>query len=200
MVYRGLNELYVQRCPLFQRDVAEFMDVFRSSRIAIVGPMAVPDADTRAMMTDVAGASEFAALVPHPDLLRSADFFAEVAASFDYVQMNASEARGLFSEAAEGILPLAVKLRALLGSEIEFAITNGAQTGVLGARDGHLHDISPPPVQAISDVGAGDAFLAAYVIARVIRGQSFVAACAAATTLAAERVAGEFARSPAMAA
>ena len=122
----GTYELYVQRRPLFQCDVAEFMDVFRSSRIAIVGPMAAPDADTRAMMAEVAEASAFAVLVPHPDLLRSADFFAEVAASFDYIQINASEARVLFPEAGEGILPLAVKLRALIGNGIEFAITNGA--------------------------------------------------------------------------
>ena len=176
------------------------MEVFRSSRIAIVGPMSAPDADTRAMMAEVAEASAFSALVPHPDLLRSADFFAEVAASFDYVQMNASEAHALFPEAAEGILPLAVKLRGLLGNGIEFAITNGAKTGILGTRDGHLHDISPPPVQAISDVGAGDAFLAAYVIHRVIRGQSSAAACAAATVLAAEWVAGDFEQCPAMAA
>ena len=78
--------------------------------------------------------------------------------------MNAAEAN-LVAPSSGNLVALADRLLDLLGEDHELAITNGDQVGRLWA-DGQWLPIVPAPVETTSDVGAGDTFGTAWVVAR----------------------------------
>jgi sugar/nucleoside kinase (ribokinase family) len=129
--------------------------------------MPVDDGETLEMIKHAPALAPQAyhALIPHPTLVAH-ERFPEVAAPYDYVQMNAAEARALAP--TDDINELALCLRRGLGEGKEFAITNGSRPGLLWA-DGAWWLITPPAVEVVSDVGSGDLFCTAWVIARGLR-------------------------------
>ncbi len=102
-------------------------------------------------------------LMPHPTLIAHADF-PWVARMFHDNQMNAAEVN-LLDPATDNLVVLADRLLDLVGEDHDLAITNGDQVGRLRA-DGQWWPIVPAPVETTSDVGAGDMFGMAWVIAR----------------------------------
>lgn len=176
-------DLYSQRLPIQSADLrrAEIQQVIENARVTVVGPTAATDVDAWRWMRMVARKSRFAVLVPHLDALADAPRFARVARAFDHIHMNAAEARRLFPDlsAREAALTavLAVRLRHFLGDEIGFTLTNGSQSGLAWLRDDggvfHWHNINPlPVVKPVCDVGAGDCWLATFLVARQIQGRA----------------------------
>lgn len=161
----GTFDLFVQR--MSAPAVHEVSPAARGAIIAahavLVGPMPIATA-TCALFRFAARLSQYAAMIPHPTLTSRASTFAKVGKLFDYVQLNLAEAQ-LLDPAVSDLPRLACRVRFLLGESVEFAITNGDQRGLLWA-EGHWFEIVPPPVTAVSDIGAGDAFASAYIIAR----------------------------------
>jgi hypothetical protein len=166
----GARDLHIQRLgPPRLTELASFADVLRTVQAVIVGPMPIASgsegAATIAMLCGLADLApeSYRALTPHPSLIVHADF-PLVARMFDFIPMNAAEA-SLLNPATGNLVVLADRLLALLGEDHELAITNCDQVGRLWA-DGQWWPIVPTPVETTSDVGAGDVFGTAWVVAR----------------------------------
>ncbi len=166
----GARDLYIQRLgPPRLSELAPLAGVIGAAKALIVGPMPISSgaegAETIAMLCGLADMApdSYCALTPHPSLITHADF-ARVARRFRYIQMNAAEAN-LLDPALENLVALGDRLLDLLGEDHEMAITNGDQVGRLWA-DGQWWPIVPAPVKTTSDVGAGDTFGTAWVVAR----------------------------------
>jgi sugar/nucleoside kinase (ribokinase family) len=166
----GARDLYIQRlCPPRLRELAPFGDVIAAAHALIVGPMPVADgAEGEATIAMLCGLAEMAsegyrALIPHPTFTAHSRF-AEVARQFTYLQVNADEARVL-APAIDDLTALGDRWLDLLGEDRELAITNGDRVGHLWV-DGEWWPIVPAPVETMSDVGAGDIFGSAWVVAR----------------------------------
>jgi sugar/nucleoside kinase (ribokinase family) len=166
----GARDLYIQRLgPPRLSELAPLADVIGAAHALIVGPMPIASgaagAETIAMLCGLADMAPDSdrALTPHPSLIIHADF-ARVARRFPYIQMNAAEAN-LVAPLSSNLVTLADRLLDLLGEDHELAITNGDQVGRFWA-DGQWRPIVPAPVETTSDVGAGDTFGTAWVVAR----------------------------------
>src|SRR5271157_1235114 len=166
----GARDLYIQRLgPPRLSELAPLAGVIGAAKALIVGPMPISSgaegAETIAMLCGLADMApdSYCALTPHPSLITHADF-ARVARRFLYIQMNAAEAN-LVAPSSRNLVTLADRLLDLLGEDHELAITNGDQVGRLWA-DGQWWPIVPAPVKTTSDVGAGDTFGTAWVVAR----------------------------------
>jgi sugar/nucleoside kinase (ribokinase family) len=166
----GARELYIQRLgPPRPCELVPFADVIGAAQALIVGPMPIADGaegtETVAMLCGLADMAPhgYRALTPHPSLITHAEF-ARVAWRFRYIQMNAAEA-SLVAPSCINLVALADRWLDLLGEDHELAITNGDQVGHLWA-DGQWWPIVPAPVETTSDVGAGDTFGTAWVVAR----------------------------------
>jgi sugar/nucleoside kinase (ribokinase family) len=166
----GARDLYIQRLgPPRPCELVPLADVIGAADALIVGPMpiagGVEGEETIAMLCGLADMAPdgYRALTPHPSLITHADF-ARVARRFSFIQMNGAEA-SLVSPSSCNLLVLADRWLELLGENHELAITNGDQVGRLWA-DGRWWPIVPAPVETTSDVGAGDTFGTAWVVAR----------------------------------
>jgi len=187
----GQFDLYVQR-PTPPIRLSELVgapaDLVRNVRAMFMGPVSTPDDETMEVHKHVAELAAYSVLQPHPDLIRSKSF-CEIAQNFDFLALNASEAR-ILDPSVEDTDRLALRLRGVIGEDVEFAITNGAARGLMWA-DGHWWEIAPPKVPTVNDVGAGDAFVVALVIERLFKGQSVPLALARAVETAARWVSGQ---------
>lgn len=163
----GEKEIASQRCrPITLTDIsAAGLAALRAAEGLVIGPMAVahPEIPTTIIRLAQLAPNAYRALLPHPSLVCH-PMFAEVARQFDYVQMNLAEARltGSPDASVDAIVP---RLHDLLAGDVEFAITNGGALGYLWA-DHHPWAIKPFHVEIMEDVGGGDIFCSAWVVAR----------------------------------
>jgi sugar/nucleoside kinase (ribokinase family) len=75
----------------------------------------------------------------------------------------------------------------------ECVVTRGAEGGFVQDKDGNVHSYDAKPVDTIADpTGAGDVFLAAYLISRFQKKQNITDACGYAAKLSAEQVSGKY--------
>jgi len=75
----------------------------------------------------------------------------------------------------------------------ECVVTRGAEGGFVQDKDGNVHSYDAMPVDSITDpTGAGDVFLAAYLISRFQKKQNITDACRYAAKLSAEQVRGNY--------
>jgi sugar/nucleoside kinase (ribokinase family) len=163
----GAMDLYIQRAGrLTASDLTGAASVAICSAQALInGPMIANSDDLVKFYERIADLAPdaYRAFIPHPSLVGH-DTFAAVARTHTYCQMNAAEAQ-LLDPTTSDVAKHALRLLFLLGEEREFAITNGRNRGYLWA-DGRWWTVDPPQVQVASDVGAGDVFVTAWVIAR----------------------------------
>jgi sugar/nucleoside kinase (ribokinase family) len=75
----------------------------------------------------------------------------------------------------------------------ECVVTCGAEGGFVQDQNGHVHSYDAMPVDSIMDpTGAGDVFLAAYLISRFQKKQNITDACRYAAKLSAEQISGKY--------
>jgi len=75
----------------------------------------------------------------------------------------------------------------------ECVVTCGAKGGLVQDQNGNVHPYDATPVDSITDpTGAGDVFLAAYLISRFQKKQNITDACRYAAKLSAEQVRGNY--------
>jgi sugar/nucleoside kinase (ribokinase family) len=190
----GVRALLVQRCrPITLDELMPHRALLGRARALVVGPLPIESdrdgAGTLNLLKRLPGLAPRAhcALEPHLSLIRD-PCFPEVASLYRYVQMNADESHNL---PVAGSLPDRIAyLRDVLGDEIDIAITNAGHRGLTWS-DGREWPITPIAVSVVSDVGAGDAFCTAWVIARAF----FGAEAAAALDYALRAVAASISRS-----
>ena len=162
----GTLDLDVQRmAPLTGAELAEFTeDAATRPRSVFVGP-ALVDEDSRNLHAAITRLASSRALMAHPSLLRHNQQFSEIGKLYAYVQMNYAEAC-ILDESTCDIAKLGCRARFLLGDQVDFAITNGPKRGLLWA-EGRWYIIEPCVVRTVvSDIGAGDVWGAAFMIAR----------------------------------
>jgi sugar/nucleoside kinase (ribokinase family) len=160
----GLKDVYTQqvRPPTAAELTPDMERTLGMARVVFVGPLPW-DADTRNLLLRIPdlAPTAFRALLPHPTLLQDSSFSA-VAGRYDYVQVNADEAR-LLDGATDDVVINACRLRFLCGERTACAVTNGAGRGYLWA-EGRWLTIDPKPVGPVDDTACGDAFAASWVI------------------------------------
>jgi sugar/nucleoside kinase (ribokinase family) len=167
----GGHKLLVQRCrPITRDELTPNHGLLRRAGALVVGPMptrgvAGKGDETVDLLKSLPALAPqaYLALEVHPDLVGDARFL-EVAALYDYVQMNAAEAERL--PVTGGLESRFAYLRNELGADKDFTVTNGGGRGLLSA-DGLILPVVPAVVPVVSDVGAGDVLCTAWVIARV---------------------------------
>jgi sugar/nucleoside kinase (ribokinase family) len=188
----GSRKLLVQRCrPMTPPEVAPFRSILDHARALVVGPIPIEGgqagAETVGLLTALPDLAPHAycAIQPHPRLIGDPRF-AQVIRRYHYVQMNGTEANEL--PVTGSLRERIAHCRDLVGEDIDFAFTNGARRGWTSA-DGQYFPIDPITVAVASDIGAGDVFCTAWVIARAFFGADAGAALdyalrAAATVIA----------------
>jgi sugar/nucleoside kinase (ribokinase family) len=188
----GAFELYTQRMSpnlrLWELDRRLRRRIQRAS-IVVVGPMAAPDKETLSLLRWIPGNALYSVLQPHPDLVAH-EAFAEIAALYDLVVLNASEAARL-DPATNDVAMLALRLRHNLGQETAFIVTNGPDRG-LAWLEAHWWPLDPPTVSClVSDIGAGDVLTASFIAEYRLKGRPVRDALDAALLTAARWVSGQ---------
>jgi sugar/nucleoside kinase (ribokinase family) len=113
----------------------------------------------------VANLSPQRALMAHPSFLHHPQMFGDIGRLYGFVQMNYAEACVLDVTTRE-LEELSCRVRFLLGESVDFAITNGPDRGLLWAEH-DWYEILPCEVHNIvCDIGAGDVWGAAFMLAR----------------------------------
>jgi sugar/nucleoside kinase (ribokinase family) len=185
----GVMDLWVQRLTPNLR-VAELSNdvlaAIHGADIVALGPMANVDAETLELLALIAQLAKFSLLVPHPELVRHPRF-GEVAGRFKVVALNGSEAAQV-DPGADGPAEHALRLRHLVGEEVELVITNGGGPGLVWAGR-HWLRFQPPAVNVVNDTGAGDVFSTVFAIWRQ-RGASPLEAAEHAMAAAARWISG----------
>lgn len=185
----GSFELSVQRLsPPTESELSRALHRFPGCRLICVGPME-DSAGSEALHFSVTDLPVFSAMTAHSSLLKQPERFHRIGSLYKYVQMNLDEAR-LLDPTVSDLERIACKVRFLLGDRTEFAITNGPDQGLLWA-DSAWHPIRPVRLAAIaSDIGAGDCWGAAYLIARRFHAATVDAALAYAGRAVAAKLRG----------
>lgn len=164
----GAFNLLVQRQPpiLPAELTGNRARAIECARSLIVGPMHT-DAQAHKLHRRISKLSRenYRALLPHPSLIGDSRF-PMICRQYDYVQMNATEARHL-DASTNDLAELALRLRHIRDGRGDLAITNGREPGYMWA-DGRWWSINPIPVSTVNDVGAGDVFCTAWVVARQV--------------------------------
>jgi hypothetical protein len=161
--------------------------VIRSAQAVIIGPL--PRADTTfQVLIGVSRLARYAAIRVHPSLLHDPQVLGRIASQYNYCQMNLAEAH-MLDPGTQDIDLLACRVRNLVGDENEFCITDGGNTSWLWAERDWFR-VSPPRVQVLREVGAGDVFCAGYVVARRFFGAQPEAALDYAVRVAAAQISG----------
>ncbi len=167
----GSFALFVQRVsPLMVHELnGAPTAAIASADLVIVGPMPANHPETFDVLGHVVqiARDRYRALLPHPSLITSSQF-RDVARRFNFLAVNRNEA-ALLDSSTTDIEKHALRMRHLLGEHSEFVITNSGARGLLYA-EGSWFVIDPPPVNVVSDIGAGDSWATGYLIARQLFG------------------------------
>lgn len=185
----GDYELMVQRMePITRAEIGdEALAAMRSADFVVVGPMPATCGAALDLLAFVPEVAKHCALMAHPTLVVHPRF-GELAELYGFVQMNFEEARPL-AGGSDAAYTVCAAVREALVDKPEFAITNAGRQGWLRSA-GLWYGIHPKSVRIVDDIGAGDKFAMAYLIARWTFGAAVEVARDYAVEVAAAGVAG----------